>query len=416
MKAQKAKRVKTRSKHVVSIAAREATLKKQIRTHLKSLGFTRDQDGALKTAGTGKEEIRLLHGGQRNDRLAANKAFISERLPKFLKYFASGADIDPAKIKPRLQLISSETWESELFRLASLTWSVPVSNGFGRRLRYLVWDDHNGKLIGLFAIGDPVFNLSVRDKLIGWDLEERTSRLVNIMDAYVLGAIPPYNALLGGKMVACLVRSRDVYDDFRNAYGGTVGIISEEEKKARLLVATTSSSMGRSSIYNRLKLDGVEYFKCIGYTGGWGHFHIPDDLFLELRDYLRRSGHKYADQHRFGQGPNWRLRTTRAALSALGIKADLLHHGVQREVFVSLLAANAFDILKSGKGRANLKTLLAAEEVAALSVQRWVIPRSIRMPEYRTWGANEIGRLLGEHVAHQAIKADAAKQVSGVKR
>ncbi len=410
MKSKKTKRAKTRRKNIVSIAAREASLKRRIRAHLKSLGFTRDQDGSLKTAGTGKEEIRLLHGSQRTDRLAANKTFISERLPKFLKYFASGAGIDPAKIKPRLQLISSETWESELFRLASLTWSVPVSNGFGRRLRYLVWDDHNGKLIGLFAIGDPVFNLSVRDKLIGWDLEERTSRLVNIMDAYVLGAIPPYNALLGGKMVACLVRSRDVYDDFRNAYGGTVGIISEEEKKARLLVVTTSSSMGRSSIYNRLKLNGVEYFNSIGYTGGWGHFHIPDDLFLELRDYLRRSGHKYADQHRFGQGPNWRLRTTRAALSALGIKADLLHHGVQREVFVSRLAANAFDILKSGKGRANLKALLTADEVAALSVERWVFPRSVRMPEYRTWDANEIGRLLGENLAHQAVKADAANK------
>jgi len=289
-----------------------------------------------------------------------------------------------------------------------------VSNGFGRRLRYLVWDDHNGKLIGLFAIGDPVFNLSVRDKLIGWDLEERTSRLVNIMDAYVLGTIPPYNALLGGKMVACLVRSRDVYNDFRKAYGGTMGIISEEEKKARLLVVTTSSSMGRSSIYNRLKLDGVEYFKSIGYTGGWGHFHIPDNLFLELRDYLRRVGHKYADQHRFGQGPNWRLRTTRAALSALGIRADLLHHGVQREVFISLLAANAFDILKSGEGRANLKTLLTAEEVAALAVERWIIPRSIRMPEYRTWKANEIARLLSDDLARLPVNPEATmKQARG---
>jgi hypothetical protein len=34
--------------------------------------------------------------------------------------------------------------------------------------------------------------------------------------------------------------------------------------------------MGRSSVYNRLKLSGIMYFKSIGYTGGWGHFHIPD--------------------------------------------------------------------------------------------------------------------------------------------
>jgi hypothetical protein len=68
-------------------------------------------------------------------------------------------------------------------RLASLTWAVPVSNGFGRRLRYLVWDRNNNKLIGLIAIGDPVFNLSVRDKLIGWTVKDRGERLVNILDA-----------------------------------------------------------------------------------------------------------------------------------------------------------------------------------------------------------------------------------------
>jgi Domain of unknown function (DUF4338) len=43
----------------------------------------------------------------------------------------------------------------------------------GGRLRYLLWDEHNEKLIGLIAIGDPVFNLSVRDNLIGWNVRDR---------------------------------------------------------------------------------------------------------------------------------------------------------------------------------------------------------------------------------------------------
>ena len=165
---------------------------------------------------------------------------------------------------------------------------MPVSNGFGRRLRYLVWDNHNNKLIGIIAIGDPVFNLSVRDNLIDWDAPARGERLVNIMDAYVLGALPPYNALLGGKLVACLLRSRDIYDDFAKAYGKTTGIISTGEKGASSGV-TTSSSMGRSSVYNRLKLGGIEYFKSIGYTGGWGHFHIPDSLFQTFASIFAKS-------------------------------------------------------------------------------------------------------------------------------
>ena len=74
------------------------------------------------------------------------------------KYFASGEDIDAAHISPVLQKDIQWDMGRDLFRLASLTWSVPVSNGFGRRIRYLVWDEHNGKLIGIIAIGDPVFN------------------------------------------------------------------------------------------------------------------------------------------------------------------------------------------------------------------------------------------------------------------
>jgi hypothetical protein len=383
-------------KKIITVSMREATLKKRLRSHLKSLGFTRNDDGILVPPGSGKDVIRTIHSLQREDRLAVNHDFISDRFPHLIKHFASGQEVDPSRISPVLQLVSSKTWETELFRLASLTWSVPVSNGFGRRLRYLVWDNHNGKLIGIIAIGDPVFNLGVRDNLIKWDAKARGTRLVNVMDAYVLGALPPYNALLGGKLVACLIRSRDIYDDFARAYGKTTGIISKQKKKARLLAVTTSSSMGRSSVYNRLKLGGLEYFKPIGYTGGWGHFHIPDSLFAELRDYLREIGHAYADEHRFGQGPNWRMRTTRVALHTLGFEDDMLRHGIQREVFICQLAANALKVLHSGRGRPNLSALLSADEVASLAVERWMLPRSERMPEYKTWRRENIRGLLGD--------------------
>ena len=200
---------------LITVSTREATLKRRFRRHLKSLGFNKAEDGSLLPPGTGKDVIRTIHNAQRNERLTVSSKFIGDRFSKLIGHFASGDEVDPAKISPVLQLISSDTWEGDLFRLASLTWSVPVSNGFGRRLRFLVWDQHNGKLIGIIAIGDPVFNLSVRDNLIDWDVKARGERLVNIMDAYVLGALPPYNALLGGKLVACLLRSRDCTTNLR---------------------------------------------------------------------------------------------------------------------------------------------------------------------------------------------------------
>jgi len=255
-------------KRVIKVSTREANLKRRLRIHLKSLGFKKSNDGRLLPPGEGKDAIRALHLAQRTDRIKASRTFIDAKLPDLLKYFASVSEIDPALVKPRLELIKSGGWQSELFRLASLTWAVPVSNGFGRRLRYLVWDGQNNKLIGVIAIGDPVFNLSARDNLIGWTGKQRASRLVNIMDAYVLGALPPYNMLLGGKLIASLIRTRDLYKDFAKAYGDTTGIISHKKKKARLLVVTTSSSLGRSSVYNRVKLGETLYLKPIGFTRG----------------------------------------------------------------------------------------------------------------------------------------------------
>ena len=387
--------MESRQPSVIRVPApREASLKRKIRHHLHILGFHKSDQGALEISSNDKDLIRAMHSSQRRDRLAASARFLSEKTPALLRHFASGREVEPKAIEPVLRRVIAGTWQADLFRLASLTWSIPVSNGFGRRIRYLVWDGHNDKLIGLIAIGDPVFNLAVRDKLIGWDVHDRAARLVNMMDAYVLGALPPYNALLGGKMVACLVRSREIYDDFSRTYGATAGIISGKEKKARLLAVTTSSSMGRSSVYNRLKLDGRHYFESIGYTQGWGHFHIPDSLFHELRNYLRIIDHRYADHYRFGQGPNWRLRASRAALTALGLRDDLLRHGIRREVFFCNLANNAKKILRTGKGKPDDSSLLSVREVAELAMERWIVPRSQRRPNFRAWTTDDLRRLL----------------------
>ena len=383
---------------VVSIASQAESLQRKVRDQIQSLGFHTPPNGACEVYTDDKQRVRNLHGSQRLERLSASAKFLSSRSLNLIHHFASGREIDAAKIKPKLERIYAGTWQADLFRMAALTWSVPVSNGFGRRIRYIVWDAHNEKLMGLIAIGDPVFNLSVRDTLIGWDAADRSDRLVNVMDAYVLGAMPPYNMLLAGKMVACLVRSRQVYDDFSSTYGEAVGIISGKAKQPRLLSVTTSSSMGRSSVYNRLKLGGVQYFQPIGYTRGWGHFHISEGLFLELRDYLRSIGHEYADQHRFGHGPNWRLRTTRAALEELGFRDNPLRHGVRRQVFMCNLASNAASILRTGKGCPDLSGLLTVQQVADLALDRWIVPRARRRSDYRRWNRSDVLKLLGDPV------------------
>lgn len=382
----------------VTIDSSKSNLKRQIRQHLKTLGFARDEQGELVPPALTKEGIRALHSHQRKERLKSEAEFIAQAWPRLKIYFAEGRDVIPARITPRLEPVHAGTTQSDLFRLASLTWSVPVSAGYGRRLRFLVWDESNNKLMGLIALGDPVFNLHVRDKWIGWTVEQRKEKLVNVLDAFVLGAVPPYNALMCGKLIACLIRTSEVKRAFERKYSSGKGLISKKSKNPKLCLVTTSSALGRSSVYNRLKLDGQKIFTSIGFTDGWGHFHISDSLFGDMRRFLRRKRDEYAKNYKYGDGPNWKLRAVRKTLSLLGMNPDLLRHGICREVFVASLATNAQQYLSRKHKRVRYSALPSVSEIGRRAVERWVLPRSLRRPEYQRWSVPDVERLLSTGV------------------
>ena len=69
--------------------------------------------------------------------------------------------------------------------------------------------------MGILAIKDPGIGLKARDDYIGWNRETKHERLINVMDSYILGAIPPYNQLLCGKLVACLLKTIEIKDLFK---------------------------------------------------------------------------------------------------------------------------------------------------------------------------------------------------------
>ena len=372
---------------VIALRAREARLKRKVRTHLKELGFHKAGDGTLLPPALDKDTYRSIHGHQRLAKLVAHKEWIADKVPSLRRYFASGREIEVAGIRPRLELAVADTWQADLFRLAGLSWQIPISEGYGRRLRFLVWDDNNEKLMGLLALGDAVFNLRARDQFIGWDHKRREQALVHLMDAYVLGSIPPYNAILGGKLVASLVRTREVVSAFNKKYRNTVGVISKKKKNPRLAAVTTTSALGRSSVYNRVKLNGRLLLEPIGFTSGWGHFHISDALFEELRDYLRQAGDRYASAFRYGNGPNWRIRMIRRALHLLGMDPDLIRHGFAREVFFCAIADNALQFLRGKHKRARFIDLPTVDTISRLALERWAIPRAQRAPQYKDWSA-----------------------------
>lgn len=362
---------------------RPASLRRAIHSHLLSLGFSKNGTGYFVDGELSKQRIRDLHAAHRRDILSHNRSFIETHGSELAEYVATGGNLHPESIDPELVEVTANSLESRLFRFASLLWSVPVSQGFGRRLRFLVRDRQNGCLIGVFALGDPVFNLSARDNWIGWTHRDRSARLVHVMDAYVVGALPPYSQLIGGKLVAALMTSTEVKTAYERKYLGKKGVISKHENRARLVLLTTTSALGRSSLYNRLAIPHGPQFLRIGTTKGFGHFHLSGKIFDALRGHLADIGHPYATGHRFGMGPNWRMRVTRAALEDLGIEANaMLKHGIEREVYAIPLATNYRKILLGE--HTNVRAVARpASEIAQYCLRRWIIPRASRDSRYK---------------------------------
>lgn len=360
------------------------SLRRAISEHISGLALDVPDVGESRS----KAAVRTSHESHRRDVFAKERLRLQPEWQRLSDWFAVGEEVDPARIAPALVPVDPEDDTGLVFRLATLLWSVPVSRGFGRRMRYLVIDQQNGKLIGLFALGDPVFNLRVRDAFVGWTVDQRRSRLVGVLDAFAVGAVPPYSGLLGGKLVASLMASDEVSAAFERRYSRTTGIISKESKSAHLAMITVTSALGRSSLYNRLRLPGLVKLQPLGSTEGWGHFHIPDPVFSDMRRLLDMDGHRYAAGYRFGQGPNWRLRVIRESLKRLGMSPGLLRHGINREVFAMPLASDWRPYLLGEIERPdnNHPTVAALAEAA---VSRWMVPRAKRCPEALSWTAED---------------------------
>jgi hypothetical protein len=325
--------------------------------------------------------LRRAHDAQRRDRLQDAKGFIERNEDSLLSYFANGTDIDPTQIDPIVTPVVTQQ-HADLWTYASLTWSVPVSQGYGRRTKFIVRDRFNDKVMAIFALGDPVIGLGARDKEIGWTKEQRHKRLYNIYDAFVLGAVEPYRQLLVGKLAALLAISNETRNYLTNKYTGATTVIRGESKNPTPVLITTSSALGRSSVYNRLTYGHEKAFYSVGYTTGFGHFQISEEMFQQLVLLTQASGKGQVGE--FGKGANYRFRVIRHALTELGLPADGLRHGVKREVFLAPVATNWKEFLR-GETDTIAPKHMPIEEVSHYFRERWAIPRAQRKPDYLNW-------------------------------
>lgn len=343
--------------------------------------------------------IQIPENASKDDYRGLNKLAVKKKLEKseprvqryenkLLEYIANGWEVIPESVCPKIVLVQSGSDHELLFRYACLHWSIPVSAGYGRRLRFLVFDENNNKLIGLFGLGDPVYAMRARDNWIGWDRETKAERLYHVMDAYVLGAVPPYSFLIGGKLVAMLACSNEVRNAFRKKYEGHRSLIRKKTRSPYLALITTTSALGRSSIYNRIRLNGQEYWTSVGFTRGSGEFHFSNGVYDEIRAYVEKHCEPTAKQDAWGKGFRNKREIVRKCLSKIRLSGELIYHGIHREIFAAPLGRDALRFLRGEVSRPCFYDW-PSSEISKTFAERWLICRAKRMPEYQEYDRNQ---------------------------
>ena len=235
---------------------------------------------------------------------------------------------------------------------------------------------------------------------------------VHMMDVTVCGAVAPYNALLGGKLVSLLMASPAVVAAYNQRYRKASSVIASSmagravQRTPRLvLLGTTSLYAVGASQYNRLRMPaaraggvpGAELaYQLLGRTAGYGSYHFSRETMRAIAPVLRRLHRGRPVNSIFGEGVHPKLRNVRSALDLIGLPSDLLlQHGSPRLVYAIPLATNFRDVLLGVSREPDYllpQTAEASDRVVDFWRERWLSPR-VEQPE-------TLARVARESLAH----------------
>jgi len=245
-------------------------------------------------------------------------------------------------------------------------------------------------------------NSAIRSALVAQKTQHIGSSL---MELNVCGAIPPYNEILGGKLVALLAASPQVIHDYRERYASKASMIASRLKGADVFrpadlvyVGTTSLYYVGSSQYNRLKIPGSVFnsdfdivWKRLGMTIGFGTMHISKATTLSLTEATSNGYNRI--NHVFGEGASPKMRLLTMAIRELlestnEDSKDFSKHAMSRIVYGVCLAKNTIDYLMGKAERPEYYTDIAnyqegTQKIIDFWSTRWLKSRLNFLPIYQ---------------------------------
>ena len=371
----------------------ELELRRRIIRHLRDSGFS--VDTRLGLSRYTAQAYREVQRRARDEQVRTNADFIQAKEEAATSKCRNGKNIDPEKISLEIKVVEPGTGDADLFRWWNLTWwSMPHQKAYGRQIRLLLWDSHHDAPFGIVSLQSPVLRMGARDSYLGID-RFNADRWANMsMSAQRVGALPPYNGLIGGKMAALAMTSDRVREIYRKRYSGRRTVMEGRVLEPKLLFITTTSAFGPSSTYDRLTYrdDGLAALP-IGFTSGDGTFHLPDGLTRELYAAMEKRG--VSTRTTYGNGPSRKLKIFKQAFRHLGL-GGFERHGIRRQVYLFPLATNLRNVI--AKGRRQMWVHRELEDIVGYWKGRWAIDRSRRTSAWKEFKVDdhreEVRRIL----------------------
>jgi hypothetical protein len=332
-----------------------------------------------------KEYLRLFYKSLRDEQWKIYKQKLLKTANTAMEYSINDNTINPENIKLEIKVINNNNDYSYLndlyFFWNIFWWSTPYSQACGRQIRLLLWDVYHNAPFGLINLQSPVLNLGARDRYLKINTFSKDNMIYWINQSLYgqrIGALPPYNELLGSKMVALTLASKDIREIYENKYK------SNGKVPIRLLFVTTTGAYGKSSVYDRLKIktnnEYYEAFKLIGYTAGYGSCYIPETLYKKIKQYLNENHNDIIKRFSFNECSSPKLRLLKQVSRLLSLP-DITFHNIKKGVYICEHVNNLSQVIHNNENPNWYN--FSFEDLVTYWKERWCIPRSKRLDRWK---------------------------------
>jgi hypothetical protein len=275
-------------------------------------------------------------------------------------------------LKPKVVVVD-ESQERLWTTLRIYCSTAEYNQAPGRFIKFLMMDELSNKILGIASIASDVISISARDNFIGWTQDDKLKYKMLKHSAIGTTIVPtqPFGSnFLGGKLVAALVTSNVVRNEWENQIRG-------KSKRCKLVGMTTTSLYGQFSMYNSLK-----WWKPVGLSKGKIPIKPYEEAYGNWHGWLKQNmkdEYETAMTQKEGiSGPvtGAKMRVLSLIFKACEIKQSNYCHGYERGVYYSCFYENTRDFLcrKITEDKLIMKPLFKDDTKAIMD---WWRPKAI---------------------------------------